>query len=143
MRNFIILVTFILFVGCGANDLTFHKISGKNINDLSDNFIETLSGRDATDGGSKSVGDNRRKIKFHGFSVAEFYSQPDGTVVPTKVADRFNNTNIYIVIDGDGDGNVTVPIASGGLGTQELRTSVTAYVEADSEYGYPDYYLYD
>ena len=35
MRNFIILVTFILFVGCGANDLTFHKISGKNINDLS------------------------------------------------------------------------------------------------------------
>ena len=35
MRNFIILVTFILFVGCGTNDLTFHKISGKNINDLS------------------------------------------------------------------------------------------------------------
>ena len=35
MRNFIILVTFVLFVGCSANDLTFHKISGKNINDLS------------------------------------------------------------------------------------------------------------
>ena len=35
MRNFIILVTFVLFVGCSANDLTIHKISGKNINDLS------------------------------------------------------------------------------------------------------------
>ncbi|HBO57969.1 MAG TPA: prepilin-type cleavage/methylation domain-containing protein [Opitutae bacterium] len=120
-----------------------HVDSGKNINSLSDDFIETLSGRGATDGVSTSVGGNRREITFHSFSEAEFYLQSNGTVDPTKIADRLNNMKIFIVIDGDGDGKVTVPSASGGQGTQELRTSVTAYVEADSEYGYPDYYLYD
>ena len=114
-----------------------------DINSLSDNFIQTLSGRDATDGGSERVGDNRRKIEFHGFSVAEFYSQPDGTVDPTKVADRFNNTNIYIVIDGDGDGQIKVPSPSDVSSSQVLRTTVTAYVKADDNNGYPAYYLYD
>lgn len=114
-----------------------------DINSLSDNFIQTLSGRDAADGGSERVGDNRRKIEFHGFSVAEFYSQPDGTVDPTKVADRFNNTNIYIVIDGDGDGQIKVPIPSDVSSSQVLRTTVTAYVKADDNNGYPAYYLYD
>ena len=120
-----------------------HVNSGKNINDLSDNFIETLSGRDATNSNSKSVGGNRRRIAFHGFSLAEFYRQSDGTVDSTKIADRLNNTQIYIVIDGDGDGKVIVPIASGGQETQELPTSVTAYVIADEVNGLPAYYLYD
>ena len=117
--------------------------TGKNINSLSDDFIETLSGRDKRTGESKEAGNNRRRIAFHSFSENEFYMESNGTVNPTKIADRLNNTKIFIVIDGDGDGKVTVPSASGGQGTQELRTSVTAYVEADSEYGYPDYYLYD
>ena len=117
--------------------------AGKNINSLSDDFIETLSGRDASTGESKEAGNNRRRIAFHSFSENEFYMQSNGNVDRTKIADRLNNTNIFIVIDGDGDGKVTVPSASGGQGTQELRTTVTAYVEADSEYGYPDYYLYD
>lgn len=114
-----------------------------DINSLSDNFIVTLSGRDATDGGLESFGDNRRKIEFHGFSVAEFYSRPDGTVDFTKVADRFNNTNIYIVIDGDGDGQIKVPSPSDVSSSQVLRTTVTAYVKADDNNGYPAYYLYD
>ena len=120
-----------------------HVNSGKNINSLSDDFIETLSGRDKRTGESKEAGNNRRRISFHSFSENEFFVQSNGTVDPNKIADRLNNTKIFIVIDGDGDGKVTVPSASGGQGTQELRTSVTAYVEADSEYGYPDYYLYD
>ena len=120
-----------------------HVNSGKNINSLSDDFIETLSGRDKRTGESKEAGNNRRRISFHSFSENEFYVQSNGTVDPNKIADRLNNTKIFIVIDGDGDGKVTVPSASGGQGSQELRTSVTAYVEADSEYGYPDYYLYD
>jgi prepilin-type N-terminal cleavage/methylation domain-containing protein len=120
-----------------------HVNSGKNINSLSDDFIETLSGRDKRTGESKEAGNNRRRIAFHSFSENEFYVQSNGTVDPAKIADRLNNTKIFIVIDGDGDGKVTVPSASGGQGTQELRTTVTAYVEADSAYGYPDYYLYD
>ena len=126
-----------------------HEDLGKNINDLSDDFTKTLSGRDTTNGNSVSVGDNRRRIQFHGFSVVEFYRQSDGTVDFTKIADRFNNTNIYIVIDGDGDGKVTVPSTSGQRNIsgefvqQELRTSVTAYVIADEVNGLPAYYLYD
>ncbi len=126
-----------------------HVNLGKNINDLSDDFIETLSGRDAINGNSKSVGGNRRQISFHGFSLVEFYRQFDGTVDFTNIADRLNNTQIYIVIDGDGDGKVTVPSTSGQrniageLAQQELRTSVTAYVKADEVNGLPAYYLYD
>ena len=110
---------------------------------MSDNFIETLSGRDATDGGSKVLATIAERLNSMVFSVAEFYLQPDGTVVPTKVADRFNNTNIYIVIDGDGDGQIKVPIPSDVSSSQVLRTTVTAYVEADDNNGYPAYYLYD
>ena len=120
-----------------------HEDLGKNINDLSDDFIETLSGRDTTNGNSASVGDNRRRIAFHGFSVVEFYRQSDGTVDSTKVADRFNNTNIYIVIDGDGDGQIKVPNPLNASNSQVLRTSVAAYVEADEVNGLPAYYLYD
>lgn len=115
---------------------------GININDLSDDFIETLSGRDAF-GNPISDSINRRRIEFHGFSLVEFYRQSNGRVDPTKIADRLNNTKIYIVIDGDGDGKVIVPSASGGQVTQELRTSVTAYVIADEVNGLPAYYLYD
>ncbi|MFW6218206.1 MAG: hypothetical protein ACOC4K_04345, partial [Verrucomicrobiota bacterium] len=61
---------------------------------------------------------------------------------PTQIADRFNNRQIKIAIDGDGDGRLTVPEPSGS-GTKEIRTPVTAYVEENDEVGGPDYYLYD
>lgn len=115
---------------------------GVNVNSLSDDFIQTLSGRD----GSTVVqeGGNRRSIAFHSFSESEFLLDDEGQVVtPLTIADRFSNTNIFIVIDGDGDNKLKT-----GLG-DEVRTSVTAWVVGvpdsadDPAAGAPGYKLYE
>lgn len=116
--------------------------SGANVNSLTDGFIETLSGRDE-DGNVSTDGINRRGIGFHSFSESEFLLKDDDTIDDSEIADRFNNTNIFIVIDGDGDGKITVPQGTGGTGTKELKAAVTAYVTADAATGAPAYYLYD
>jgi prepilin-type N-terminal cleavage/methylation domain-containing protein len=114
--------------------------------DLSDDatsveFIETLSGRDATTGESKSEGGNRRLIAFHSFSESEFFIDDSEEVDPTQIADRFNNTKITIVVDGDGDGKVTVKNSEGQ--SKEIRATVSAYVESDDVIGAPAYSLAD
>ena len=115
---------------------------GKNVNSLNDDFIQTLSGRD----GSTVVqeGGNRRSIGFHSFSESEFLlDDNDQVATPLTIADRFSNTNIFIVIDGDGDNKLKT-----GLG-DEVRTSVTAWVVAvpdsadDPAAGAPNYKLYE
>ena len=114
--------------------------NGENVNELID-FMETLSGRDA-DGAVSTGGINRRGIGFHSFSESEFLLDGEDTIDDPVIADRFGNQNIFIVIDGDGDGEITVPQSS-GEGTKVLKAAVTAYVTADSNLGSPDYYLYD
>jgi prepilin-type N-terminal cleavage/methylation domain-containing protein len=109
---------------------------GANINSLSDDFIETLSGRDGS-GNTVNTGGNRRRIAFHNFSESEFFIKDDDMVDYTKLADRYNNTQIFIAIDGDGDGEVSVP------GNNKLKSSVTAYVVEDTDTGAPAYSLYD
>lgn len=114
--------------------------------DISDNatsteFIETLSGRDATTGETESVGGNRRLIAFHSFSESEFFIDSSDDVDPTQIADRFNNTNITFVIDGDGDGEITVQDKNGD--PKDIRALVSAYVEEDDALGAPAYSLVD
>lgn len=106
-------------------------------------FIETLSGRDASSGAPKTEGGNRRRIGFHSFSESEFYY--DGQAVdPTQLADRFGNTQIKVLIDGNGDGFVD-PSVSGSEGPaapdNPIRTDVTAWVEGTEEA--PGYGLWD
>lgn len=113
--------------------------------DLSQNasskeFIETLSGRDASTGATKPGGDNRRLIAFHSFSESEFYIDDSEVVDYTQIADRFNNTKIMIVIDGDGDGEITVTTPSGN---KTIKALVSAYVVADASLGAPAYSLAD
>lgn len=118
------------------------------VNDGSNDFIETLSGKTAdgtaSDAGWKGV--NRRRIGFHSFSESEFLLDDTDKPDPSRLADRFNNEEIHLAIDGDGDGFVdpkptdrklrgTVP--SGGV-----RTPVTAYVDADRDEN-PAYGLWD
>jgi prepilin-type N-terminal cleavage/methylation domain-containing protein len=120
------------------------KDSGELVNSLpaaTEDFVETLSGRDS-DGDAVTTGGNRRSIAFHSFSESEFELQDDDTIDEDTIADRFNNSNIYIVIDDDGDNEVTVPNTSGS-GTKTVKTSVTAYTLEDSALGAPPYYLYD
>lgn len=117
---------------------------GKVVNDLTDDFIETLSGRDE-DGASSDEGGNRRRIPFHSFSESEFFIKSSDEVDFGVVADRFNNDQIYIVIDGDGDNEITVPDTSGS-GVKTLKSPLTAYtlgVDTDDAPGAPSYYLYD
>jgi len=109
--------------------------------DSSTQFIQTLSGKD-TDGDvlssslAKSTG-NRRKIGFYNFSESEFWLNNSGNVSGDQLADRFNNVNMNIEIDGDGDGFVNP------FGSDKIRTSITAYVEADDDIGAPEYNLWD
>ena len=110
--------------------------NGANINSLSSDFIETLSGRNDS-GNTVSTGGNRRRIAFHSFSESEFFYNDDDTIDVSTIADRFNNSRIFIVIDGDGAGNVSVP------GNSKLKSPVTAYVVKDTETDAPAYSLYD
>lgn len=107
------------------------------------NFIKTLSARDPSASNAKvTFGGNRRQVSYHNFSDQEFEIADDETVSLTNLTDRFNNRKIVLVVDGDGDGILTVPDTS-GTGTKELKADVTFYVEEDGDLGAPAYYLYD
>jgi hypothetical protein len=116
--------------------------NGENVNSLNatEDFIETLSGRDS-DGKAVSTGGNRRSIAFHSFSESEFLLGDDDNIDEETIADRFNNTNIFIVIDDDGDNEVTVPDTDGSE-TKDVKTTVTAYVTLGPN-DEPSYFLYD
>jgi prepilin-type N-terminal cleavage/methylation domain-containing protein len=126
--------------------LPFVESSSDETLDLSQNaksteFIETLSGRNATTGATKNVGGNRRFIGFHSFSESEFFIDDSDETDETQIADRFNNTKITIVIDGDGDSEITVKDSQGR--NKDIKALVSAYVEADDTLGAPAYSLAD
>jgi prepilin-type N-terminal cleavage/methylation domain-containing protein len=106
-------------------------------------FMETLSGRSSTTGLAltKPTGGNRRLISFLSFSESEFFLDNSDAVDPTRIADRFNNTKITIVIDGNGDRKVRVKDSMGE--SKEIRALVSAYVEKDDGIGAPRYSLAD
>jgi prepilin-type N-terminal cleavage/methylation domain-containing protein len=106
-------------------------------------FIETLSGRSSTTGKllTTPIGGNRRLISFLSFSESEFFLDNSDAVDPTRIADRFNNTKITIVIDGDGDQKVTVKDSMNE--DKEIRALASAYVEKDDDIGAPRYSLAD
>jgi prepilin-type N-terminal cleavage/methylation domain-containing protein len=99
-------------------------------------FMETLSGRDAA-GEKSSAGGNRRQVSYHSFSDSEFFLDDDDTVDDTKLADRFNNQNIVIVIDNAGNGvlNPTPTSRELTVPAQGIRASVSAYVDTDPNDG--------
>jgi len=115
-----------------------------DLSSQSTEFIETLSGRGASDGKPKAEGGNRRRIGFYSFSESEFLLKDDDTVDPTQLADRFNNTAINLRIDGNGDGFVK-PSISGNKGptapAKPIRTNITAWVEGSEDS--PGYALWD
>lgn len=116
---------------------------GALINELSDDFVETISGRDSA-GSSISSGGNRRSIGFHSFSGSEFLSEDEGGEPGNQdIVDMFSNRNIYLVIDDDGDNKVS---AENG---KEVYAPVTIYVVGvgddsdDVAAGAPSYSLYE
>lgn len=111
-------------------------------------FIRTLSGRDPTTGNRAENTNNRRNIAFHSFSESEFLVEENDETSETRLADRFNNTLIKIMVDSDGNGRVSPnPQTQGSAKPQApgnpLRTTATAWVEPDDEIGAPGYSLWD
>lgn len=115
------------------------------VSNNSEIFIETLTARDAITNNTlnDAVGGNRRRIRFYEFSDSEFLLDSNGTIRRDKLVDRFNNQKIIIAIDVDGDGEIEVPDPENPNRNIELRSSMTAYVEADNSTNSPDYYLYE
>ena len=113
--------------------------------DTSKKFIEIISGRDAVNGKSISVGGNVKRIPFHDFSESEFFILEDDLYSLTQLADRFNNTNIYIMIDGDGDGFISPRPSSIAPAEPKakIRGTITAWVESDKLDRFPGYALWE
>ncbi|MGB0374527.1 MAG: type II secretion system protein [Opitutales bacterium] len=113
--------------------------------EVSKEFIEIMSGRDAQTGKPASVGGNRKRIAFHDFSENEFYILEDDLYSLTQLADRFNNPNIYIMIDGDGDGFIypKPSLTSPAKPRAKIRGSITAWVESDDLDRFPGYALWE
>jgi prepilin-type N-terminal cleavage/methylation domain-containing protein len=108
----------------------------------SSDFIQVMSARDPATGDSVSFGGNRRRISFHSFAASEFWLNNSDVVSQEQLADRFNNTNIVIVVDTDGDGFVAPSGPAADEGT--IRTNVTAYVGTDSaDASNPTYKLWE
>ena len=102
-----------------------------NLNSKSIDFIKTLSARDPdANNASVSFGGNRRQVAFYSFSESEFWDD-NGDISTTQLADRFNNKQIFIVVDSDGNGMISPSGPDGGEGT--IRSSVSAYVGEDQD----------
>jgi prepilin-type N-terminal cleavage/methylation domain-containing protein len=105
-------------------------------------FIETMSARNPTSGAVSSGlnGINRRQISFISFSDNEFYFEGDEPD-PTRLADRFNNRDIRMYVDGNGNGRVTVPArppADGGGPQEEVRSPVVFVSWPNRTNGFPE-----
>lgn len=113
--------------------------------EVSREFIETMSGRDAETGKPVSVGGNRKRIAFHDFSESEFFILEDDLYSLTQLSDRFNNKNIIIMIDGDGDGFIypDPSLLAPARPRAKIRGSITAWVESDDLEKLPAYSLWE
>ena len=91
------------------------------------------------------MGGNRKRISFHDFSENEFYLLEDDLYSLTQLADRFNNSKIYIMIDGDGDGFIQPrpSLIAPEKPRAKIRGRITAWVESDDLNRFPGYALWD
>ena len=92
-----------------------------------------------------SAGGNRKRIAFHDFSESEFFILEDDLYSLTQLADRFNNKNIIIMIDGDGDGFIypDPSLLAPARPRAKIRGSITAWVESDDLDKLPAYSLWE
>lgn len=86
--------------------------NGTNLATTSSDFIKALSGR-TPQGTVLQSGDlylNPRSKPFYSFAESEFYF-PDGAdeASQTELANAFNNRDIYILVDSNGSGVITLP----------------------------------
>ncbi len=88
---------------------------------VGDNFISAISGL--------NVGGNFRMIRFHSFSENEVQDLNDGT---SRLIDRFDNINIFIMVDADNDGFIQ-PFSTNPVSPGKIRGTITAWVGASGD----------
>lgn len=88
-----------------VGDLAKGTEIGLNTDTVSADFIRALSGREPDGKSNTKSALNPRNKPFYSFAESEFYLAP-GEEIPdeNQLADAFNNTNIRIKVDSDGDG---------------------------------------
>ena len=106
----------------------------------SENFVEALSGRDHLSGDPAAAEGNYKMISFYTFSEKEFLDEGGGDYSTNRLADMFNNTNIYIMVDFDGDGTIR-PYSSDPVSPGVIKGTATAWVVAAN--GNPGYALWE
>lgn len=93
----------------------------------SEQFIEALSGR-GTDGIRAPLELNRKAIPFYSFSEQELKIDDDNGNV--QIVDAYDNPEIIIVCDVDGDGLIQVEYDDELV---DIRARVVAYTVGDSQ----------
>ena len=108
-------------------------------------LYETLSGHDIDTPATRVQGDgNRRSIEFYSFTSDEVSDGVNSeTADEDTIIDGFGNNKIFIAFDHDNDGEITVPDPEDLPETKDIRTKLTAFVEANNEEDFPDYYFYE
>lgn len=121
----------------GANGNGLINLS---ITSRSQEFVETLSGRTYNNGTPVEAGGNFRQIQFYTFSEKEFRDNGNENYSTNRLSDSFNNTNIFIMIDVDGDGIIR-PFSNNPESPGEIKGTATAWVAADGDL--PGYALWE
>lgn len=121
----------------GGNGNGLIDLSGTT---ASQNFVEALSGRAHNTGNPTQAGGNYRSIQFYDFSEKEFFQNTNNTFSTNRLADSFNNTNIFIMLDINGDGIIR-PYSSDPDSPGEIKGNATAWVRAID--GNPGYALWE
>lgn len=106
----------------------------------SQDFVEALSGRRHNNGQPTAVGGNYREIQFYTFSEKEFFNNGGDNFSSNRLSDPFNNTNIFIMIDVDGNGIIR-PSSSDPKSPGEIKGNATAWVVASGDL--PGYALWE
>ena len=102
----------------------------------SQNFVEAISGRNHSTGNPTEVGGNYRMIQFYSFSEKEFFDHGGSNYSSNRLSDPFNNTNIFIMIDVDGNGIIR-PFSNNPDSPGQIKGTATAWVvETNNEPGY-------
>ncbi len=107
----------------------------------SQEFVETLSGRAHNTGDPIEQGGNYRRIQFYTFSENEFRDNGGQNYSTNRLSDPFNNTNIFLMIDVDGDGIIRPFSNSNPTSPGEIKGTATAWVVGDDDT--PGYALWE
>lgn len=119
-----------IIVGTGTGASNF------NIQGNEDDFMFALSGRSKNGTIPSDKRQNRKAIPFYSFSDQEFYdSNGDGTIdsATDNLGDPFDNPNIYVAVDKDGNGIINASDSSAKGTPSGVRAQVVLWTLEDDE----------